>query len=111
MTTECEIIGSSNNNHNEIMFSGSRENSKEICQFFYRFKSALKNYDLDISKISVDKNNSWAILLNNNISIMLGEKNIDEKAKSFLRYYNSIIMKYKAVKYVDMRYNRAIAIK
>ncbi len=114
ITDKCELIKTSSQtieeDNDSIVFIGPENKAKEICELYYKLNLTAAQNNLELKKVIVDKNNSWKILLNNNITCFFGSKDVENRAISFFRYYNSIIKRYPKISYIDMRYSHGMAL-
>jgi cell division protein FtsQ len=91
---------------------GPEDNFKEVFTKYQEYREALSGLGLGISNLKLSDRLSWTVELNNNISVILGEKNPDARLERFVNHYKKLIGdNARCVQYVDLRYPDGITIK
>lgn len=91
---------------------GPDNNFKEVYSKYQHYNAALDLLGLSIKTLKESDRLSWTINLNNNIKVILGERNPDERFDRFAQHYQKLIgAKAACVQYVDLRYPDGMTIK
>ncbi len=91
---------------------GPDDNFKEVYSKYQLYNKALNSLGLSIQNLKESDRLSWTIRLNNNISVILGERNPDSRLDRFSQQYQKLIgAKAACVAYVDLRYPDGMTIK
>lgn len=91
---------------------GPQNNFKEMYGKYLRYTVALAALGLAIETLKESDRLSWTLHLNNNISVILGERDPDERFDRFAQHYQKLIGdKSACVDYVDLRYPDGMTIR
>lgn len=91
---------------------GPDNHFKDLYSKYQHYAAALNVLGLSITNLKESDRLSWSIDLNNHISVILGERNPDERFNRFTQYYQKLIAaKAACVDYVDLRYPDGMTIK
>lgn len=91
---------------------GPENNFKDVYSKYQRYTAALNTLNLSIKNLKESERLSWSIDLNNNIAVVLGERNPDVRFDRFVAHYQKLIgAKAPCVDYVDLRYPDGMTIK
>lgn len=99
-----------------ILYGPENSNVLEILTYYYIFDEILKkSTKLCVQSLRKDIRNSWHIILENNMHIKLGRKNIIERLNYFIKIYPILLYKinerHQYIDYVDLRYTVGFAVK
>ncbi|UDG80739.1 Cell division protein FtsQ [Candidatus Hartigia pinicola] len=99
------------NKNNYILLHGPPGSQKKVINTYLMIKKILFNQKLQLKSLSMTTRHSWQIILNNDIRIELGKKDILERLKRLLELY-PILQKItsKQVDYIDLRYTSGAAV-
>lgn len=94
------------------LLSGAEGKSHEVTKNYLVFTEILKNSQLKVTGISVDKKSSWEINIDNTFSLVLGRQRIHERLENFQYVYEKHLKDQKTnIVRIDMRYEQGLAVK
>ncbi len=84
---------------------------KEVLKEFAVFKNTLAAHNLKLKSLSMTARHAWQIILDNDVRIELGKKDVSERLNRFLELYPLLQQTTdKRVDYVDLRYTSGAAV-
>ncbi|WP_158386964.1 cell division protein FtsQ/DivIB [Candidatus Ishikawella capsulata] len=96
------------------MLYGPQNNEKEVLINYNHMKELLKICNIFPKIISMSEWHSWYFITNNEIKVILGRNNIDNKLQIFIKLYPTLMkeanMENKYIEYIDLRYNSGAAV-
>ena len=91
---------------------GTDDQAVEVLQYYGVMNQDLSAINLAITQLDLDAQGSWHLLLNNGITVLLGNSSIVNRLQIFIKAYHKVIgAKEKDVARVDLRYNAGFSIK
>lgn len=113
MTTDGTIF-----NHGEIpldlnlpKLKGPLSQQLEVLQIYEKLSKILSKYDIKAAGLHLRDNQSWVLLLGNNLKIYLGKKELEERLLRFCKAYPAVFAeKSDQLSSVDLRYPRGMAV-
>lgn len=94
----------------ELRLSGMDEKAPQVLAFHAQMKAAFAARKLHIGALLLDDRAEWIIDLNNDLRIVLGRQDAQEKLLRFLALYEEISGKELKPKRVDLRYEQGFAV-
>lgn len=94
-----------------VLLYGPQGSQKEVLKEYIVLKDILAKHDLKLKSISMTARNAWQIILDNDVRIELGKKEVLERLNRFLELYPLLQQTTdKRVDYVDLRYTSGAAV-
>lgn len=82
-----------------------------VWQNYLVMEKVLEPMGLKISKITLSQRGSWEIILENNLKIILGTREVLPRLRRFVRSYDKLIsQRPNQIAYVDLRYTSGMAV-
>lgn len=95
-----------------VYLYGPDGQESKVIATYQNIQAQLKRLNLNITSIQMDARHSWTLTLNNQLQILLGTSNIEQRLNNFIDYYPlKIAAQIREIKSVDLRYNNGFAIK
>ncbi len=94
----------------ELRLSGMDEKAPQVLEFHAQMKAGFAARKLHISALSLDDRAEWTIVLENDLQIVLGREDAQEKLRRFLGLYEEISGKELKPRRVDLRYEQGFAV-
>ena len=93
------------------LLSGPEGSSERVMSYYRQLNDALAQYGLELTELSLNRRGGWSGKLNGGVDIQLGNEEVMEKVRRFLRAYEGLLAKdFSKVKSIDMRYSRGFAV-
>ncbi|HAU1191129.1 TPA: cell division protein FtsQ/DivIB [Legionella pneumophila] len=90
---------------------GPQSQQLEVLQVYEKLSKILSSYGLNASGLYLRDNQSWVLLLNHNVKIYLGKKELEERLLRFCKAYPAVFAeKADQLAGVDLRYPRGMAV-
>ncbi len=93
-----------------VYLTGSDENAKEILQVYRKVVPQLAAHGFKVKEIILDEQESWSILLDSNLLLIMGTEALDERLARFLRQLpdQNVL---DAISHIDFRYKNGFSVK
>jgi cell division protein FtsQ len=91
-------------------FSGNAIDPEDMVETYLLILSALKPIGLAVKKLQIMPDQGWQAMLDNGITIILGQSEIEERLARFVLAYNAVAESNHAIKVVDLRYTNGLAV-
>ncbi|MEX6230953.1 cell division protein FtsQ [Providencia hangzhouensis] len=102
---------SENGKGDYVLLYGPQGSQKEVLKEFTVFKNTLAAHNLKLKSLSMTARHAWQIILDNDVRIELGKKDVSERLNRFLELYPLLQQTTdKRVDYVDLRYSSGAAV-
>ncbi|CRK85457.1 Cell division protein FtsQ [Candidatus Providencia siddallii] len=100
------------NKYDYVLLYSPPGTQKDILSKYNFLKKILDLQKLKIKSFSISKRYAWQIVLDNNIRIELGKKNLSERLNRFLKIYPLLLQQItdKQIDYIDLRYTNGAAV-
>ena len=93
------------------LLQGPDDSQRQLLQSMQNMNQILLPLQLSLSRLTLDENNNWTIILNNTIRVILGQQDPIGRLNEFVELYPKIIGSCaKQATLVDMRYSNGLAI-
>ncbi len=93
------------------LLNGPAESAPVLMSSFQELSELLRAQGLILRELSIDARNNWTAVLNNQVVIVLGNDQVMEKMRRFLRAYQLALVKdFDRVERIDMRYSNGLAV-
>lgn len=90
---------------------GPQSQQLEVLQVYEKLSKILSSYGLNASGLYLRDNQSWVLLLNHNVKIYLGKKELEERLLRFCKAYPAVFAeKADQLAGVNLRYPRGMAV-
>lgn len=90
---------------------GPLSQQEEVLQVYEKLSKILSIYGLNITGLHLRDNQSWVLLLGNNVKIYLGKKELEARLLRFCKAYPAVFAeKVEQLASVDLRYPRGMAV-
>ena len=90
---------------------GPLSQQEEVLQVYENLSKILSMYGLNATGLHLRENQSWVLLLGNDIKIYLGKKELEERLLRFCKAYPAVFAeKIEQLSSVDLRYPRGMAV-
>ena len=90
---------------------GPLSQQEEVLQVYEKLSKILSMYGLNATGLHLRENQSWVLLLGNDIKIYLGKKELKERLQRFCKAYPAVFAeKIEQLSSVDLRYPRGMAV-
>ena len=90
---------------------GPRGTEEEMLKKCSEFNEILSPLGLHIHQLRLTSNRVWSIRLDNDVELMLGENNADERLRRFVGVYTKIVTSNRSrAKRFDLRYGDGVAV-
>ncbi len=94
------------------VFSGRKSILPKLTAFYVKNAPLFEKQQLVIREVNYTERAAWFLMLNNDVSLRLGRKNIDERVARFLSAWATVLSSKKnTLEYVDLRYKDGFAVK
>lgn len=91
-------------------FIGSNDNLDLMVDNYLRILAALKPIGLAVKKLEIMPDQGWRAMLDNGVTIVLGQIEIEERLERFVLAYPIVGSGAEQVKVVDLRYTNGLSI-
>ncbi len=91
-------------------FSAQEGLEGEVARRYGEFARRLAPYGWRVAAIRVDARYAWQLVLNNGVSIDLGQERLDERLRRFVVFYPPAAARVSGIRRVDMRYPNGFAV-
>lgn len=92
-------------------FYGSFSEIAKIIDTYNILMESLKPVELTIKRLEIMPDRGWKAMLNNGVSIIIGQQKLQERIKNFLwAYKKMLINNISNIEYVDLRYTNGISV-
>jgi cell division protein FtsQ len=92
-------------------FKGPASQQLEVLQVYQKLSKILSSYGLKASGLYLRDNHSWVLLLNDEVKIYLGKKDLEARLLRFCKAYPAVFAeKAEQLASVDLRYPRGMAV-
>lgn len=93
-------------------FIGPENSVQDILQKYTQWQATLSSLKIKITQMHLSRNSSWSFVLDNQVTVTLGEKLVDENFQRFVVLYPKIIAPKKdQALSVDLRYPHGVAVR
>jgi cell division protein FtsQ len=93
------------------LLQGPSESANLVLQNYKEINQLLKPLQLQLQRITLDKEQSWEVELNNGILIGIGRDDVLERMQRLIKWYPKIINdKVNEISHIDLRYSNSIAV-
>lgn len=93
------------------LLDGPQGESGQVMSNFSSLTALLSQRDLQLYSLLLDQRGNWVAVLNDNVRITLGQDQIMEKMRRFMRSYeNALAADFERVQSIDMRYSNGLAV-
>ncbi|KTC82395.1 cell division protein FtsQ [Legionella cherrii] len=90
---------------------GPPSQQAEVLQVYEKLSKILSMYGVNATGLHLRENQSWVLLLSNDIKIYLGKKELEERLLRFCKAYPAVFAeKIEQLSSVDLRYPRGMAV-
>jgi len=90
---------------------GPASSQTEVLQVYQKLSKILSKYELNAVGLIQRENQSWILLLDNEVKIYLGKKNLEARLLRFCKAYPAVFaQKAEQLASVDLRYPRGMAV-
>lgn len=91
--------------------SGPEDQLTEVLQIHQKLSKLVNECGLYINKLMLSENEAWDLILNNNVKVRLGKKDIEKRLRRFCKAYPiAFADKSERLGVVDLRYARGMAV-
>ncbi|GBU09451.1 hypothetical protein AwWohl_05890 [Gammaproteobacteria bacterium] len=95
-----------------LFLHGKEQYAKTLIKKISPTQDLLEALDLRIISLNLDERRAFSIILDNNIQLLLGSENYEQRLQTFsLHYKEYIAARADEIKSVDLRYNSGFAVK
>lgn len=91
--------------------SGPETHRQEVLDNWQRMRRELGQVGLDIEQLSVDERGAWELVLDNDITLVLGREQVDERLARFVAVQPALAADGRRARRVDMRYTNGLAVR
>ena len=92
--------------------NGPSDSEETVLNQFQKFSQLLIPFHVEITTLCLTKSGTWFLTLNSHVKVYLGQDNIEQRFKKFIRLYSQIIgVNINRVEYIDLRYSHGFAIR
>lgn len=93
------------------VFLGPQDQAKEMLEKYLKLLSFLAPLGLSVEALELSMPNTWRVVLNNKMAIILGKSGFDESMHRFvLAYRHSLGAQQAQIARVDLRYSHGVAV-
>lgn len=93
------------------LLDGPQGQSEQVMNNFRGLADMLRQKNLQLLSLRLDKRGNWVALMNDNVQITLGHDQIMEKMRRFMRTYEDVLAaEFERVESIDMRYSNGLAV-
>lgn len=113
MTDDGKIFNQGNisTDINLPKLKGPESQQLEVLQVYQKLSKILSSYGLNASGLHLRDNHSWVLLLNDEVKIYLGKKDLEARLLRFCKAYPAVFAeKAEQLASVDLRYPRGMAV-
>ncbi|PCJ25069.1 MAG: cell division protein FtsQ [SAR86 cluster bacterium] len=92
--------------------SGPENYQREVMEQYQKLSQILFPSGLRLSGLSLSKRGSWELMLNDEMQVVAGRRNVSEKTQRFAEFYRSLpVSESSRFRSIDLRYGNGIAVK
>ena len=93
-----------------VFLSGPDEKVKEVLRVFEETQNRLTSAGFRLKQIVLDENESWTILLDNNLLLIMGSEDYSQRLSRFLRQFpdRNVL---DVIQHIDFRYKNGFSVK
>lgn len=93
------------------ILTGPENQAEALLNFYEKLSGFSKSIGLSIVALNVNKEQSWSLKLSNQIQVILGRVDAEERFKQFVRIYPKILASSKqTITLIDLRYPNGVAV-
>ena len=90
---------------------GPEQSEAEVLANYQQINALLKPLQLQIAQITLDQRQSWQLILNNGVTVTIGQDEVLPRIQRLVHWYPKIINdKVNPVVHIDLRYSNSIAV-
>jgi len=90
--------------------SGPDGSEQELARTYIKLKIRLASLGLKIAAIELDQRRAWTVTLNNELTVRLGSKDLEDRLARFYSIYPLLKEDKRELKEIDMRYTNGVAV-
>ncbi len=91
-------------------FIGDAAEVDSMVDMYLLILARLKPIGLAVNRLAIVPNQGWRVLLDNGITLILGQMELEERLMRFVWAYNSMTANHDPIKIVDLRYTNGLSI-
>lgn len=97
-------------NRSWIYLSGPENKAQEVLGVYERASRMLQGSGFSLKEVVLDETGSWTILLDNNLTLIMGSEDFDQRLQMFLRQFpdKEVLDR---IEYIDFRYKNGFSVK
>ena len=93
------------------LLKGPAGESKQVMNNFRSLTELLRQRNLKLRSLLLDQHKNWIAMLDSGVKITLGQDQILEKMRRFMRSYQKVLVAdFERVESIDMRYSNGLAV-
>jgi cell division protein FtsQ len=93
------------------VFNGPLGMERNMTEFYKTAKQIIEPLGIEITGLNLDTRGAYVIGLSNDIDLLLGRENIQNRLERFARVYKKVLVKRSAeIARIDMRYSNGLAV-
>lgn len=93
-----------------VYLSGPADKPKEVLKTYELAREMLASSGFKVKEVILDETGSWTILLDNNLNLILGTEDFNQRLQMFLRQFpdQDVLDR---IQYIDFRYRNGFSVK
>lgn len=90
---------------------GPENSQKVVTQRYQKMIRELEQQSLKIKSLEMDQRRAWSMTLSNDMKVLLGRANSEQRFKRFLKVYRYVLHRYQSqISAMDMRYTNGLSV-
>ncbi len=94
------------------LLSGPKDTLSIVLSEYRYIEQRLSGLNMTVKKLNLTDRQAWHLQLSNDVVVMLGKDNVNERIARFIKYYPQLMAEHPAnIQLVDLRYPNGFAVK
>lgn len=94
------------------IFRGPNNSGALLVTTYHSMSKQLQNLALRIDELVLDDRRSWSLILNQNLTIMIGRTDQEQRLARLMRFYTKVVTSAPApIERIDLRYSNGFAVR
>lgn len=97
-------------NQEWVYLNGPKGRSDDVLKVYERIVARLNNTEFALKELILDETESWTIILDNNLMLIMGSEDLDQRLTRFLRQFpdRNVLDR---IQHIDFRYKNGFSVK
>lgn len=90
---------------------GPQSRSRDVLERWHDMRRRLGSVGRDVVELAVDERGSWRVVLDNDITLVLGRERIDQRVERYIAAQPALNDLARPIRQIDMRYTNGLAVR